>query len=792
MQRPGALSSLPRSSTQIMQPHQLLRGRAAVALRLSSSPPIVISSQSAASLSTSLPTGSGSGEGDLVRATPVSTGTPPCSLSPSGLASPMHYSAPNIGTTSPLPHSHAGSFRSFSPVMMNSFAQPSWRQRSEGAQFMHLSTTKLTSGLSRQQLCPPEVRIQLQAAMQAAQFEAEALARVRERAFSEPSWPSWEYSMFLMENDASLLSSPEIKTPKPESALFPIVAELKPEDPSSIHSSTVTAYIEHLTQTPFESESVDTLLLTHQYFIPTAELLSMLINMYFSLGDHTAADRQQRTLDIIKHWVENYNSIICAGERVLEFISRELEPQHKEWGNDCLNSFKKNLARTALIQEQKSLLSSPLWKIVESSDFEEAVISLWRSSPLIHTKKKNLKSIKRAFYADEIITYTLTHFPWLTREDIVSLGNLLAERRIIKCRDKALTSNRKSESGPASGLLLDAETTTSTSLPLLQTTTPKKIPPLPSPQRRPSVFFSKEQIHTADNPPCLTRQASVPNMSPQSNTSSSNQFLDRPILYSFLKTHKSDYPKPIAPKAQHIRFTDLHPVELARQLTIIESKLFMAVTPPELTRQVWNHKVVNEQRRLAPNVCRIIDHVNFVSLWVASEIVLTPNFKQRVCIVRRFIQTAQQCRVLNNWSSMYAISLGLSSFAISRLAKTWQAISRSEKQFFDNTIEELVQANMHTYRKHLSSCGLPAIPHLAMWLKDLTFIEDGNSDYTTEEQVNWGKMRLLATIFKQLYYLQSCKYKLKPQMQVQDYIKNATSLPPEKLREMSLLCESSH
>ncbi len=72
-------------------------------------------------------------------------------------------------------------------------------------------------------------------------------------------------------------------------------------------------------------------------------------------------------------------------------------------------------------------------------------------------------------------------------------------------------------------------------------------------------------------------------------------------------------------------------MELVRQLTLIDYKLYSAIPVVELTDQSWNKK------GCTPSVTAFIDRFNQLSYWVVTEIVLSPNIKKRVAVMKRFI-----------------------------------------------------------------------------------------------------------------------------------------------------------
>ena len=97
---------------------------------------------------------------------------------------------------------------------------------------------------------------------------------------------------------------------------------------------------------------------------------------------------------------------------------------------------------------------------------------------------------------------------------------------------------------------------------------------------------------------------------------------------------------PVKPLKNKITsFLDLDVKDLAQQLTLIEFRLFKAIPYVELTAQAWNYK------GKAPTVTAYIERFNEVSYWIATEVVLCPNLKKRVNILKRFIQLAEVCNI---------------------------------------------------------------------------------------------------------------------------------------------------
>lgn len=99
-------------------------------------------------------------------------------------------------------------------------------------------------------------------------------------------------------------------------------------------------------------------------------------------------------------------------------------------------------------------------------------------------------------------------------------------------------------------------------------------------------------------------------------------------------------PAPLLPRislGNRIKLTDINPIELARQLTILEFQHFQAIKPVECLNKAWQN---NENKHLAPNVRQVIKLANLLSSWVCTHILGAKETKLRAGIMKYFIQTA--------------------------------------------------------------------------------------------------------------------------------------------------------
>jgi len=114
-------------------------------------------------------------------------------------------------------------------------------------------------------------------------------------------------------------------------------------------------------------------------------------------------------------------------------------------------------------------------------------------------------------------------------------------------------------------------------------------------------------------------------------------------------------PKP----GKKLELLDIDPLELARQLTIMESRLYQKVRPVEYLQRTWERKTDYDD-----NIARVIQTCNRVwsvpfnshcilikyqiAHWVADSVLRHENLKKRAATMKQFISTADVCGSLRN------------------------------------------------------------------------------------------------------------------------------------------------
>lgn len=238
-----------------------------------------------------------------------------------------------------------------------------------------------------------------------------------------------------------------------------------------------------------------------------------------------------------------------------------------------------------------------------------------------------------------------------------------------------------------------------------------------------------------------------------------------------------DPPEPyrptISPSAK-LGFLDIHPVEIARQITLLEHIHLCKIKYTEFHQKKWAEKNAQD---LCPNLQAYIERFNHVSYWVATEIVFQPELKKRKQVVKQFIVAADTCRQLGNFQVLMAICAGLHQSSIQRLKKTWKSLDKKYTSALDALMEIMDNKNnFKNYRDLIAKRpkNEPMIGYMGLVLKDLTFMEDGNPN-KEEDMYNFDKFRMISDVISEVIRWQKMKYNFLAIKEIQDYIENATT-----------------
>lgn len=94
------------------------------------------------------------------------------------------------------------------------------------------------------------------------------------------------------------------------------------------------------------------------------------------------------------------------------------------------------------------------------------------------------------------------------------------------------------------------------------------------------------------------------------------------------------------------------------------------------------------------------------------------------------------------------------------------------------------------YRERLQG-DAPCVPYLGIYLSDLTFIDEGNLDFLSQNDnlINFEKRVLTAKIVMKVQKFQKVPYIFQPVKEIQSYLTNLDFLDEKETYSLSLLAE---
>ncbi|THV03848.1 ras GEF [Dendrothele bispora CBS 962.96] len=220
-----------------------------------------------------------------------------------------------------------------------------------------------------------------------------------------------------------------------------------------------------------------------------------------------------------------------------------------------------------------------------------------------------------------------------------------------------------------------------------------------------------------------------------------------------------------------IAITDFDALELARQLTIMESSLYCAITPEEILeagQEKANQKPVN--------VKAVSSLSTVITGWVIESILDENDTKKKTALIKFFVKVSDKCVSLHNYSTFRSILAALDSSTISRLPHVWSGLSQKSKLQLE-AMRRLADhgRNYREYRSKLRNTAPPAVPFLGLYLTDITFCREGNPSYRAsplnpnKKLLNFNKYHKLARIVQDMQRFQ-VSYNLKAIPEVQDFL----------------------
>lgn len=209
---------------------------------------------------------------------------------------------------------------------------------------------------------------------------------------------------------------------------------------------------------------------------------------------------------------------------------------------------------------------------------------------------------------------------------------------------------------------------------------------------------------------------------------------------------KNDTLKPSILK-DYFDVLDWPEMEIAKQLSLYTHYFLSQIEVKEIIASRWTKKTKYVD---SPNVMACIERFNKLILWVCEEVLSYDRSRIRAHVVEKFLKIAQCCRKLNNFNDCFNIISALNSLPLKFMEKMWKKLSSEGFKLYlelNNFIS--CENNYRDLREETNKAkGKPYIPYLALYLKELAYIEEGPK-YLINGLINVDKIRRVTGVIEE-------------------------------------------
>jgi lipopolysaccharide biosynthesis regulator YciM len=174
-----------------------------------------------------------------------------------------------------------------------------------------------------------------------------------------------------------------------------------------------------------------------------------------------------------------------------------------------------------------------------------------------------------------------------------------------------------------------------------------------------------------------------------------------------------------------------------------------------------------------------------MSFWVATQVVTASSSKTRVELIEKFIAISSKLYKYRNYFGVFEILSGLHNANVRRLKSCWKQVSYRSTNILDRLERAMSHiGNYAQYRSCVKECQekrTAAVPLVCLLLQDLTFINDGNEDITSEGKVNLEKWALFGSCMANFSRLMEARYNFHKNTSIKKMLQNDLLILPETL-----------
>lgn len=176
------------------------------------------------------------------------------------------------------------------------------------------------------------------------------------------------------------------------------------------------------------------------------------------------------------------------------------------------------------------------------------------------------------------------------------------------------------------------------------------------------------------------------------------------------------------------------PIELAEQLTYVDSKLFCAIHPCEyiLNKDGPMNFTLEYKRRHSPNLTKLQEHHAYISGWVAQVLCTCEDSDKRSQIYLQFVRIMNCLIQLQNYLGLVAIYGGIERQAVYRMTSTrdraklliGEEVDQGKLAYTKEDLADLIDHTNNFSALKSRKDSPPYIPYVPMYVSELSFCQE--------------------------------------------------------------------
>ncbi|KYR01769.1 Ras guanine nucleotide exchange factor [Tieghemostelium lacteum] len=258
-----------------------------------------------------------------------------------------------------------------------------------------------------------------------------------------------------------------------------------------------------------------------------------------------------------------------------------------------------------------------------------------------------------------------------------------------------------------------------------------------------------------------------------------NNELSSSLVYS------TNPPEPKVPRnifSPQLQFSHIDELEIARQLTLIEYRIFRNIPPPEFLVRVTSFGDFQYSMATSPNLITFLNRSTDVSKWVVYTVLLADKKKDRIKMLEKHIKVMESLRILNNYQTLYSIYQGLQQHYIQSLPDLISPRTKEVLAEYDNLFSKT--DNYKVYREILAKSPHPCIPWITVVQEEIATIEKDQPSLMNN-LINFVKRQDLYKIVSNVEEYQLRPYNLQPVHQISTFINKLPKVSDSELTELA-------